>query len=230
MGSAADGVRSPRRDRGVHRAAGRRPPQEPEGNHQMLRTIGRVLAVIAFAVLMAFGAATGTAQAAGSIGYIGDAGYTRCFGAYSMDTGINHFIQVQRPIAYAFNQHPSSVDKQRLRSMATLYRWDGTTWKLAYTPAGVQIHTPWYSEIVSDGQDKAVQLSTYTPFLGTLTIPRAGYYAVLFDLRWDATNTVTVSGSTTMWATPIEENRANWLTTNGYCTYVPREITIDLGM
>ena len=37
-------------------------------------------------------------------------------------------------------------------------------------------------------------------------VPRQGYYGVLYDIRWDATNTVTVSGSLSLWAIHYNNN------------------------
>lgn len=194
----------------------------------MFKTIARTLAIAGFVVITAVAATPRDAAAAGTIGKIGDTGVAKCYGAYG--TGAAHFVSVQRPIAYAFNQHTASVDKQRLRSNAVLYRWNGSAWQVAYTPAGQVIQTGWTSEIVSDGQDKTMQLSGYTTYLGNLTIPRDGYYAIRFDLRWDATNTVTVSGDKQLWATPFEDNGSGfWLGPRDYCTYVPQQIAIDLG-
>ena len=157
---------------------------------------------------------------------IGDSGLSRCFGASG--TGASHFVSVQRPVTHAFNQHARTVDKQRIRTRAILYRWSGTAWQAAYTPAGVLIQTPWRSEVVSDGSDSTMQLPGYTTHLGTLTVPRNGYYAVLFDIRWDATNTVTVSGSKTLWSTLFEENGEFWLGPHSYCDYYPRVVEIPL--
>ena len=193
----------------------------------MFRTVVRTMFVTALALGAVLSSSPHNAAAAGTTGLVADTGVAACWGAYR--TGDARFVSIRRPAAYAFNQHPGSVDQQRLQSRALLYRWNGSSWQPVYTSSGVPVQTPWKSELVSDGQDNVLQISGSTTYLGQIDITRDGYYAILFDLRWDATNTVTTSGSRLIWATPMEENGADWLGPHDYCTYIPQEITIDIG-
>ena len=193
----------------------------------MFKQVARLLIVIGLAASATLAASPSGAAAAAATnipGALGDHGLASCFGAYG--TGAAHFVSVQGPIAYAYNQHPKTVDKQRIRMNAVLYRWDGTAWKVAYTPAGAVIQTGWVSSVVSDGQDASFQLNG--PDMGRLIVGRAGYYALLFDVRWDATNTVTVSGSQTFWATHYAENGEGWHGPYDYCDYNPREVSFPI--
>lgn len=187
----------------------------------------RIVKLAAMALLIAATATTMGAKpvsAAGKIGPITTAGTAECWGAYWTPGG--KFVKVTAPVVLAYNQHARTVDRQRVRFNAVLLRWDGKAWQYAYTPAGARIQTGWISRVVHDGTDTSFQISG--DHMGYLNVVRQGYYAVMFDIRWDASGTVTVSGSADLWAVHYNNNGESSLfnPNANYCDYVQRAVWV----